>query len=88
MTTLKDLEKTIGKKLQKKDNYVSVYDTNEVDNLYKIVDKLVELKNDPFKFVDWDIKFNYVLSEIQTYNRYVDYPKLREDFKKQGLELK
>ena len=49
MTTLKNLEKTIAKKLQKKDNYVSVYDTNEVDNLYKIVDKLVELKNDPFK---------------------------------------
>lgn len=88
MTTLKDLEKTIAKKLQKKDNYVSVYDTNEVDNLYKIVDKLVELKNDPFKFVDWEIKFNYVLSEIQTYNRHVDYPKLKEDFKKQGLELK
>ena len=60
MTTLKDLEKTIAKKLQKKDNYVSVYDTNEVDNLYKIVDKLVELKNDPFKFGDWEIKFNYV----------------------------
>lgn len=88
MANLKQLEKTIAKKLKKNDNYVSVYDTNEVDNLYKIVDKLVELKNDPFKFGDWEIKFNYVLSEIQTYNRYVDYSKLREDFKKQGLELK
>ena len=30
----------------------TIYDTNEVDNLYKIVDKLVELRNDPFKYDD------------------------------------
>ena len=31
----------------------TIYDTHEVDNLYKIVDKLVELRNDPFKYGDW-----------------------------------
>ena len=39
----------------------TIYDTNEVDNLYKIVDKLVELRNDPFKYDEWNIKYNYIL---------------------------
>ena len=66
----------------------TIYDTNEVDNLYKIVDKLVELRNDPFKYDDWNIKYNYILSELQTYNRYIDYNNIRDKFKEQGLELK
>ena len=32
----------------------TIYDTNEVDNLYKIVDKLVELRNKPFKNNLWN----------------------------------
>ena len=55
----------------------TIYDTNEVDNLYKIVDKLVELRNDPFKYDEWNIKYNYILSELQTYNRYIDYNNIR-----------
>jgi len=66
----------------------TIYDTNEVDNLYKIVDKLVELRNDPFKYDEWNIKYNYILSELQTYNRYIDYNNIRDKFKEQGLELK
>jgi len=66
----------------------TIYDTNEVDNLYKIVDKLVELRNDPFKYDDWNIKYNYILSELQTHNRYIDYNNIRDKFKEQGLELK
>ena len=66
----------------------TIYDTNEVDNLYKIVDKLVELRNDPFKYGDWNNKYNYILSELQTYNRCIDYNNIRDKFKEQGLELK
>jgi hypothetical protein len=65
----------------------TIYDTNEVDNLYKIVDKLVELRNKPFKN-NWIREYNYILSELQTYNRYIDYNDIRNKFKEQGLELK
>lgn len=45
----------------------------KVDNLYKIVDKLVEIRNKSIMQPTIENEFNHILSELQFYNRNIDY---------------
>ena len=45
----------------------------KVDNLYKIVDKLVLIRNRTYMLPAIENEFNHILSEIQFYNRNIDY---------------
>ena len=45
----------------------------KVDNLYKIVDKLVSIRNRTYMLPAIENEFNHVLSELQFYNRNIDY---------------
>ena len=45
----------------------------KVDNLYKIVDKLVLIRNRTYMLPAIENEFNHILSELQFYNRNIDY---------------
>ena len=45
----------------------------KVDNLYKIIDKLVVIRNKTFMLPEVETEFNHILSELQFYNRNIDY---------------
>ena len=45
----------------------------KVDNLYKIVDKLVSIRNRTYMLPAIENEFNHILSELQFYNRNIDY---------------
>ena len=45
----------------------------KVDNLYKIVDKLVAIRNRTYMPPTIENEFNHILSELQFYNRNIDY---------------
>ena len=60
----------------------TIYVTKKLDNLYKIVDKLVEIRNKTFMLPQVENEYNYILSELQAYNRCVNYIEVKENFKK------
>jgi|1_EtaG_2_1085319.scaffolds.fasta_scaffold107747_2 hypothetical protein len=45
----------------------------KVDNLYKIVDKLVAIRNKSIMQPTIENEFNHILSELQFYNKNIDY---------------
>ena len=45
----------------------------KVDNLYKIVDKLVAIRDKSIMQTTFENEFNHILSELQFYNRNIDY---------------
>jgi hypothetical protein len=63
-------------KINKGENMKTALEIGKVRNLYKIVDDLVELRNNAHTEFFNDDKFNFILSELQFYHNEVDYGKL------------
>ena len=60
----------------------TIFETKKLDNLFKIVDKLVDIRNKTFMLPQVENEYNYILSELQAYNRCVNYIEVKENFKK------
>tara|TARA_R110002051_G_C8627547_1_gene484279 strand:- start:706 stop:918 length:213 start_codon:yes stop_codon:yes gene_type:complete len=60
----------------------TIYETKKLDNLFKIVDKLVAIRNKTYMQPQVENEYNYILSELQAYNRCVNYIEVKENFKK------
>jgi len=59
----------------------STYESGKIDSLYKIGDKLIELKNNQKNSYLFDKAIDYIVSELHAYNVVIDYPKVYENLK-------
>ena len=67
---------TMKAKINKGEKMKTALEIGKVRDLYKIVDDLVELRNNANTEFFNDDKFNFILSELQFYHSEVDYGKL------------
>ena len=59
----------------------STYESGKIDSLYRIGDKLIELKNNQKNSYLFDKTIDYIVSELHAYNVVVDYSRVLEDLK-------
>ena len=59
----------------------SNYERGKIESMYRIGDKLIELKNNQKNSYLFDKTIDYIVSELHSYNVVVDYSRVLEDLK-------